>query len=225
MIDILPLSSARRHKRRYDAVITVEDPGIRAVKRLRFHNTPHPDHLVLRCEDIDDRDDTIAVPHPSHMAAALAFARANAGARLMVHCHAGVCRSTAIGLAILAEKFGAGAEERAVMALLETNPDAVPNLCMLEDADALLCRAGALSGAWHRIAEGAPGVTAHRAKKRKLLAEMRHIFSPAPVSGHFPPMRFKPDTLAPSGMDHAVALDPAFTSTGRMTAGRPGRNP
>ena len=73
MIDIKSLARARRSRRKYDAVISIEDP--RARRKLRFHRTPHPDHLVLRLEDIDHHDPELAGPDIHHVVQALAFAR------------------------------------------------------------------------------------------------------------------------------------------------------
>nr|WP_250808075.1 hypothetical protein [Neorhizobium tomejilense] len=225
MISILPLPKARRHKRRYDAVISVEDPGIRAVKRLRFHRKPHPDHLVLRFEDIDHLDEGLAGPDISHMAAAISFGRLHTGSSLLVHCHAGVCRSTAIGLAIIADRLGPGAEAEAVRALLASNPGAAPTLCMLEMADALLDRSGALVEAWNVSAEQTARLVNYRNDKAKLLSEARHLFFPAPHGGHFPAIRYAPDSLEPS---NSGWIDPELaevTSCGQRQAGRRSRNP
>ena len=76
-ITIKPQNQARRAKRRFDAVLTIEDPGLR--NGLRFHRTPHPDHLVLKYEDIDFVDETIALPRIGHLQAAIDFGRAHAG--------------------------------------------------------------------------------------------------------------------------------------------------
>jgi len=48
------LSQARKHKRRFDAVITLEDPACRPANRLRFTRRPSLPHLVLAFEDVDD---------------------------------------------------------------------------------------------------------------------------------------------------------------------------
>jgi len=143
LIVISALGWARRHKRDFDAVISIEDPD--AKNGLRFHHNPHPDHVLLRFVDLDR---PLPSPHcnlpkfrlaqQEHVAAALALARRNIDKKLLVHCHAGVSRSTAIALAIIAERFGAGREIQALQEILRLRPEAVPNLHVVALADALL---------------------------------------------------------------------------------------
>jgi len=55
-----------------------------------------------------------------------------------------VGRSAGIGLAILASRFGAGAEEQALAEVLNIRPEATPNLVVVKLADQILGRNGAL---------------------------------------------------------------------------------
>lgn len=193
MIDIKSLARAKRSKRRYDAVLTVEDPGTR--RALRFHRRPHPDHLVLRLEDIDHHDAALAGPDIHHVERAIAFGREHTQDTMLIHCHAGVCRSTALGLAIIADRFGEGREDEAVRTLLASNPDAAPNLLMLEMADSLLKRNGKLVAAWNAVESGSAPLAEYRKKKAKLLTEARHLFAPRPSSGYHVAGRCRPETL------------------------------
>lgn len=138
---------ARKHKREFDAVITIEDPNTHG--GVRFNRHPHPDHLVLRFVDIDypapapyDIDHRFRVAEPHHIQQAIEFGRGRES--LLVHCQVGIGRSTAIALAILADGYGHGREQEALQALLAVRPQAVPNLCVVGLADALLERGGAL---------------------------------------------------------------------------------
>ncbi|MBY3150922.1 tyrosine protein phosphatase [Rhizobium laguerreae] len=162
---------------------------------MRFHRTPHPDQLVLRLEDIDDHDPELAGPDIHHVAQALAFAREHQHDRLLVHCHAGVCRSTAIGLAILADRLGAGNERQAVDALLSSNPDAVPNLLMVAIADEVLCRNGALVAAWAEAEKANPDIARYRRTKTEFLRENRQLFEARPDGGYHAAGRCRPDRL------------------------------
>lgn len=193
MIDIKSLSRAARTKRRYDAVLSVEDPGAR--RKLRFHRTPHPDHLVLRLEDIDMHDPELAGPHVHHVEQAVAFGREHVGGKLLIHCHAGVCRSTALGLAIIADRLGAGMEPLAVDTLLASNPDAVPNSIMIALADGVLGRGGRLIEAWNARERGSASIAEYRKKKLKHLTEARHLFATRPSAGFHAAGRSKPDRL------------------------------
>ena len=99
-VAVTTLNRARRTKRRYDAVITIEDPGQR--NPLRFHVSPHPEHLVMKFEDVDFRAQGIALPCQEHVAAAVKFGRRHPEGSILVHCKAGIARSTALALAIIA---------------------------------------------------------------------------------------------------------------------------
>lgn len=135
---------ARRHKREFEAVITLEDPDTR--RKLRFSRNPHPDHLVLTFVDMDRPP-----PHPycewpvftmadrSQVERAIEFGRDRES--LLVHCQVGIGRSTAIALAVLASRMD---DEAALRTLLEIRPEAVPNLHVVALADNILSREGNL---------------------------------------------------------------------------------
>lgn len=138
---------ARRHKRDFAAVITCEDPD--KFRGLRFWREPHPDHLVLRFVDLDtpappphDTELRFRLATRAQVEDAIAFGRDRAN--LLVHCQVGVARSTAIALAILADRLGAGQEQAALDALLAVRPEAVPNLHVVALADDVLGRDGRL---------------------------------------------------------------------------------
>jgi predicted protein tyrosine phosphatase len=62
----------------------------------------------------------------------------------LIHCAAGISRSTAAGLILLALRTGPGREEQAYEHLFRVRPRAVPNRRMVWMADHLLGRNGAL---------------------------------------------------------------------------------
>jgi predicted protein tyrosine phosphatase len=66
-----------------------------------------------------------------------------AARHLLVHCHAGISRSTA-SAAVLMAQFNPGREIEAFLALLDMRPHAWPNTRVVELADRLLARQGAL---------------------------------------------------------------------------------
>lgn len=196
MLTIKSLSFAQKHKREFDAIISVEDPQARSKRVLRFHNKPHPDQLVLRLEDIDRCHPQLAGAAVHHVERAISFAREYANANLLVHCRAGVCRSTALGLAILADRLGHGNEAAAVQTLLSTNPDAAPTLCIVDMADDVLKRNGALSSAWGTIETNSRELAEFRTVKLKALEKEPHLYALRPDIGYFPARRCKPTTLA-----------------------------
>ena len=143
MILICNRSRAARIKRRdWSGVLTFADPSQREV--LRFHKWPHPEHQVIRCEDLDEPTAGFVTPTVDQVERVIEFGRKHATGRLLIHCNAGISRSTAAGLAILADRLGAGREADALAAMIELRHEGVPNLLMVQYADDLLGRSGAL---------------------------------------------------------------------------------
>lgn len=150
-ITVSAMGWAQRHKRDgFDAIISIQD--ITLHNGVRFHSEPHPDHLVLRFADMDRAGPAGWEDHPElrlataeHVEAALSFARGRNA--LLVHCHAGVSRSTAMTCAILAERLGPGREAEAVEQTFIIRNIAVPNLHIIGLADAILGREGRLLAA------------------------------------------------------------------------------
>ncbi|WP_162815026.1 tyrosine phosphatase family protein [Erythrobacter aureus] len=165
LVAVASLAQARRHKRKWDAVLTIEDPEARPGDQLRFSASPAPAHLVLSFEDADSEVFGYATALPDDVRAALEFARAHAGGSLLVHCFHGVGRSAAVGLAILADRLGPGREVEALDALAAVRPGTTPNLVAVEYADQLLERDGALLAALLEREAGEPDTL--RARQRR----------------------------------------------------------
>lgn len=93
-----------------------------------------------------------ARPTRAHVERILAFGRALPdGARLLVHCMAGISRSTAAALALLVQELSLGRADGAAERLLELRPEAHPNLLIAAHADELLGAGGAVLAAARRI--------------------------------------------------------------------------
>lgn len=143
-IEVTGFSRARRIKRRgFSGVITIEDPICPRPRQMRFNRRPHPIHLVLKFEDLDSAVPGIRTPMREDVVAALNFSKEIEGP-LLIHCYAGISRSTGIALAIIAERMGPGREAEALSELLEIRPPAVPNMMIVEHADDILGRNGRL---------------------------------------------------------------------------------
>ncbi len=104
---------------------------------LRFHDIiePTPDRLPPSRDDVERL---------------LAFGRElgePAGSHLLVHCHAGVSRSTAAAALILAQAYPDRPAHEALDRVAQLRPRAWPNLRILELGDALLGRGGAIVAA------------------------------------------------------------------------------
>ena len=141
-IHICTLEAAREADVKvYDAVITIENSLAKDPFRIE---TSHPKQCVLIFDDITKPFDDYVLPEERHVRSAISFAREWASPSLLVHCHAGMSRSPAIALAILAEWLGSGREEEAVAELLKVVPLCTPNSLLVELADKVLGRDGEL---------------------------------------------------------------------------------
>lgn len=101
--------------------------------------------LLLRLDDISH--DGPSGPRQDHVAEILGFVEdmlAGGDARLYVHCHAGVSRSTATAYLALACRHGTGGEGDAFGELLTITEKPWPNRRIVAHADALLGRGGRL---------------------------------------------------------------------------------
>ena len=109
--------------------------------------------LELRFHDvIDENDAGIIAPQEEHVAALLSFGRElleepQADAHLLIHCHAGVSRSTASMALILAQALPDVTASRILEEMLRIRPQAWPNLRILELGDVQLNRHGDLIAA------------------------------------------------------------------------------
>ncbi len=106
--------------------------------------------LELRFHDIIEPQPGLTPPEPAHVAQILALGQAlqaEPAASLLVHCHAGISRSTAATLAILAQAQPGATAELLAQMLAEIRQQAWPNLRMVEFADAQLGSGGTLIAA------------------------------------------------------------------------------
>lgn len=133
---------ANKVKRRFDAVLSIAAPGAEVVQ---FHRWPRPAQLLLRMDDIVSPEPHGVLPTREHVAQGLEFAGRFVNLRLLVQCEAGVSRSGAFGVAILASRLGPGREQEALEEALRIAPAIIPNLRIVRLADEILGRAGALT--------------------------------------------------------------------------------
>jgi predicted protein tyrosine phosphatase len=103
---------------------------------------------TFRFHDVIEAAPGIVAPKKTDVEAILAFGRdAGEMRRLLIHCHAGVSRSTAATLMILAQAHARSNEGSLVDWLLKMRPQAWPNSRMVAFADELLGRNGRLTAA------------------------------------------------------------------------------
>ena len=105
--------------------------------------------LELRFHDVIEEILGTVPPNRDHVTALLAFGRGLATSplphpHLLVHCHAGVSRSTAAMALIMAEAMPQVPAQQVFEEVLRIRPQAWPNLRLVEIGDAVLARRGAL---------------------------------------------------------------------------------
>lgn len=115
---------------------------------------PADRHLRLSMHDIADEGGAEA-PARRHVDALLDFGRSwDAKAPMIVHCWAGISRSTAATFTLLCDRAGPGAEREIAQALRMRAPHAQPNKLFVRLADEALMRNGAMVRAIDAIGSG-----------------------------------------------------------------------
>jgi predicted protein tyrosine phosphatase len=124
-------------------VLSILDPGWPEPEAFGTFD-PHR-RLELRFHDVIDAEPGYILPERPDVEQLLSFGRDLAegkSAHLLVHCHAGVSRSTAAATLIVAQARPDRPAEEALQAIVRRRPRAWPNLRILELGDALLARGG-----------------------------------------------------------------------------------
>ena len=134
-------------------VLSILDPGYPDPEDFAGYG-PHK-RLTLRFDDIIDPAPGMMLPERCHIEELLQFGEGLAAdgdplGHLLVHCHAGISRSTA-SMATLIAEARPGADEDWIFAYIrEIRPQAWPNSRMIGMADELLGRSGRLTAALRR---------------------------------------------------------------------------
>lgn len=134
-----------------DACISIADPyGGKRPPKTGFFRVLH--RLVLTFDDVTHDGDNVLAPTRADVELIIDFARrtrVRPNKRMLIHCHAGISRSTATALIVLAERLGPGKEAEAIEAMrrgTETD-EPFPNERLVALADEALARGGALLAA------------------------------------------------------------------------------
>lgn len=143
---VTPLSllndAAKRHRPSH--VVTLIGPAT-AVETPEGIVAGH--HLRLDIHDIDVPQPELIAPASTHIRELLSFAGGwDCQAPILVHCWAGISRSTAAAF-IIACSRNDGAEMDIAKAMRQRAPHANPNRLMVRHADALLGRGGRMVAA------------------------------------------------------------------------------
>lgn len=138
------------------------------------------ERLELRFLDITDETPGAIMPGPEHVERILAFGRtvqAEPNASLLVHCHAGISRSTASLVLILAQAMPDLAAPEVVEAVHAIREKAWPNIRMIELGDAMLGRGGSLVAATTALQRSQLGVRPHLAEFMTGLGRGREVLA------------------------------------------------
>lgn len=132
-------------------LISLASPG--HVDALLAYAPPH--RLDLKFNDINEPREGLTPPSEADVAALLDFAASWDGVRpMLVHCWAGVSRSTAAAYVIACARSGQGREAEWADRLRAAAPTATPNPLIVALADHQLNRSGAMSSAVAAIGRG-----------------------------------------------------------------------
>jgi predicted protein tyrosine phosphatase len=136
-------------------VLSILDPDIADPAAFEAFGTHH--RLALRFNDIIEPVADRIAPSLVDVHRLLEFGReldTAPGSHLLVHCHAGISRSTAATALILAQAAPERSAADAFQAIVRLRPRAWPNLRILEFGDRLLARDGELVAAAAAVYRG-----------------------------------------------------------------------
>ncbi len=160
-ITICGLGELRGHAEAgFSHVASILDPDFPDPTDFRAYR-PHR-RVVWRFDDVIAEKPDVIAPQVADVEAILAWSDVladEAAVHVLIHCHAGVSRSTATAIILMAARHP-GREADAFAHLARIRPRSWPNTRMLAIADDLLGRQGAFVGALtehqRRVAEAYP---------------------------------------------------------------------
>ncbi len=146
-LTVCGLDELDRHSTRgVTHVLSILDPEWPEPEAFQVFD-PHS-RVTFRFHDAIEPELGVVLPQKAVVEAILAFARDAGDVRhLLIHCHAGISRSTAAMTMIMAQANPHEKEDAIIERLLEIRPQAWPNSRMIAFADDLLGRDGRLSAA------------------------------------------------------------------------------
>jgi predicted protein tyrosine phosphatase len=137
-------------------VLSILDPAWPEPEAFSAYDPHH--RTTLHFHDAIEPEPNIRLPRREHVEDILAFGLSfqrdcvdQADAHLLIHCHAGISRSTAAMATLLAQAHPGEAEERIFERVAAIRPQAWPNSLMIGYADDLLTRGGRLTAALRRL--------------------------------------------------------------------------
>ncbi|MGJ8673991.1 hypothetical protein [Rubritalea sp.] len=127
------------------------NPSLTAFQKQMHVGFPDADIHFATFDDTEVQENGKAPVHDDVLSC-LEFARnIPKDSQLLIHCMAGISRSTATAMSIISDFYGAGSELEAAMNVQRIRPIANPNRLILGISDDILERDGALSSAADKI--------------------------------------------------------------------------
>jgi predicted protein tyrosine phosphatase len=124
-------------------------------KVVRPTSIMEANHLVISMDDITGEASGFTAPNRDHIERVLAFVREwDRKAPLVVHCYAGISRSTASAFAAACALNPSRSETAIARQIREASPSASPNRLIVTLADQLLGRQGRMVRALDEIGPG-----------------------------------------------------------------------
>jgi predicted protein tyrosine phosphatase len=158
LLTICGLEELDQHSERaVTHVLSIVDPDCPDPEAFRSYDSHH--RTILRFHDVIEPYDGFVPPEIGHVEAVLSFGESlgrgasqrEAAGHLLVHCHAGISRSTAAMAMLLAQTYPDQEEDAIFDRLVGIRPQAWPNSRMIGFADRLLSRNGRLDAALARL--------------------------------------------------------------------------
>lgn len=154
-IHVCPLSQIPATVRASGArsMVTLISKGTEVV---RPHEIDETDHLYVAMSDIVLAMDGEILPDDTHVADLVSFVRRwDRSAPLVIHCYAGISRSTAAAFIAACALDETRSEAAIAHEIRRRSPTATPNSLMVRIADRLLARRGRMIEAVQSIGRGA----------------------------------------------------------------------
>lgn len=134
----------------YSHIISIWHPSaqLNEFQQQMYVGFPQAELHFATYDDIEICHGEAKAPSRSDVQDALKFASTlTTNDHLLIHCMAGISRSTATAMSIISHHYGPGSEREAAITVREIRPIANPNRLILSQADELLERHGALVNA------------------------------------------------------------------------------
>jgi predicted protein tyrosine phosphatase len=143
--------------------------------------------LELRFHDVIEEDAGMVPPSEGDVARLLAFGRGlmaepRNDAHLLVHCHAGISRSTASMALILAQALPSVSADEVMREIMRIRPNAWPNLRIIEIGDHMLSRNGEIVAAAIEVYRGQLEIRPHLAALMTLGRRGREVAAAQAIS-------------------------------------------